>query len=359
MHFLAVLISVVTHYRIALGLGLGLAGAAWFFRRNGPLRERRMRSLISLGLTAAVLIVGWILWLRFRELAAGIFVCVMLGGSIAWLFSRQFDQSIDGSLGGLMFDMVFSEGPFSEPARQRVKLPSVVLLRHWRDHGRVRQAYRTARRHLAAVPEAFPVWMFAAETLVTHFHNVSAAAKVVRRLNACRVFDDNQKSYAVQQLEEWKTQAKERLEHDQMASGDDLGTRIPEGMWSRFLSRFWLREAAPARPDFPAEKLDAAAVAAANASGVETVLDLLEAGRMGAAAEALEQRIRQEPDDFDALLLLARVHGQGCGMLNGAEKLVARIEASEVFTDEQKSRARAQLQSWREAGSEAPFLVNT
>ncbi len=84
----------------------------------------------------------------------------------------------------------------------------------------------------------------------------------------------------------------------------------------------------------------------------ESVDELLACGHLGTAIEMLEQKIREQPKDFDLWLKLAEAHGLYSGNRHRAEKIVQQIESNRCFSAEQIERAKAKLAEWREAGSQ-------
>ena len=81
----------------------------------------------------------------------------------------------------------------------------------------------------------------------------------------------------------------------------------------------------------------------------ESIEELLVHGYFGTVIEILEQKIEEQPGDFDLRLKLAEVHGRHCGNIHRAEKIVRQIETSPGFTPEQVQNARTKLGEWREA----------
>jgi len=81
----------------------------------------------------------------------------------------------------------------------------------------------------------------------------------------------------------------------------------------------------------------------------ESVDELLACGRLGTAIEILEQKIKEQPKDFDSWLKLAEAHGFHSGNIHRAEKIVRQIESNHRFSAEQIEMAKAKLAEWREA----------
>jgi len=82
----------------------------------------------------------------------------------------------------------------------------------------------------------------------------------------------------------------------------------------------------------------------------ESIDGLVAHGYFGTAIEILEQKTKDEPQNFNLWLKLAEVHGQHCGNVKRAEKIVRQIEANSAFSPEQIQLARTKLKEWREAG---------
>jgi hypothetical protein len=81
----------------------------------------------------------------------------------------------------------------------------------------------------------------------------------------------------------------------------------------------------------------------------ESLDELLANGYFGTAIEILEQKTREQPQDFDSWLKLAETHAQHCGNINRAEKIIQQIEANPAFGPEQIQLAGTKLKEWREA----------
>jgi hypothetical protein len=81
----------------------------------------------------------------------------------------------------------------------------------------------------------------------------------------------------------------------------------------------------------------------------ESIDELLSCGYLGTAIEILEQKIKEQPDDFDSRLKFAEVHAKYCANIQRAEKMVEQIEANRNFSHEQIEIAEIKLKEWREA----------
>ena len=80
----------------------------------------------------------------------------------------------------------------------------------------------------------------------------------------------------------------------------------------------------------------------------ESVDELLACGYLGTAIEVLEQKLKEQPRDFDLWLKLAEAHGLHSGNIHRAEKIVHDIEFNHGFIVEQIQIAKARLKEWRE-----------
>ncbi len=81
----------------------------------------------------------------------------------------------------------------------------------------------------------------------------------------------------------------------------------------------------------------------------ESLDELLANGYFGTAIEILEQKTREQPQDFDLWLKLAETQTQHCGNIKRAEKIIQQIEANSAFSPEQIQLARTKFKEWREA----------
>ena len=79
----------------------------------------------------------------------------------------------------------------------------------------------------------------------------------------------------------------------------------------------------------------------------ESMKELLTHGYFGTAIEILEQKIKEQPRDFDLRIKLAEVHGLHCGNIQQARKIVRQIEINSGFTAEQIQSARITLAEWQ------------
>jgi len=83
----------------------------------------------------------------------------------------------------------------------------------------------------------------------------------------------------------------------------------------------------------------------------ESIDELLAQGHVGTAVERLEQKVSEQPEDFDLRLRLAGVHAELCGSVNNAELVVKQIEVNPAFKPEQVQTARERLAEWRKAAA--------
>jgi hypothetical protein len=85
----------------------------------------------------------------------------------------------------------------------------------------------------------------------------------------------------------------------------------------------------------------------------ESIDELLAQGYSGTAIEILEQKIKEQPGDFDSWLKLAEAQGLYCHNLQAAEKIVRKIENNRLFTAEQVQLAKTKLAGWRVAAPQS------
>jgi hypothetical protein len=81
----------------------------------------------------------------------------------------------------------------------------------------------------------------------------------------------------------------------------------------------------------------------------ESVDELLAAKYFGTAIEVLEQKIKEQPQDFDLWLKLAEVHASNCGDIKRAEKIIEQMKNSFAFDAGQIQAATRRLGEWRAA----------
>jgi len=79
----------------------------------------------------------------------------------------------------------------------------------------------------------------------------------------------------------------------------------------------------------------------------ESIDELLAQGYFGTAIEILEQKIKEQPQDFDLRLTLAEVYARHCGDDLRAKKIVREIQTNSAFSPEQKLSAWPKLEEWR------------
>jgi tetratricopeptide (TPR) repeat protein len=79
----------------------------------------------------------------------------------------------------------------------------------------------------------------------------------------------------------------------------------------------------------------------------ESIDELVAHGYFGTAIEILEQKIKEQPQDFDLCLKLAEMHGQYCGNIKRAEKIIQQIKTNSAFSPEQIQQAKTKLKEWQ------------
>ncbi|MGP8235693.1 MAG: hypothetical protein ACLQVW_09805 [Limisphaerales bacterium] len=263
---------------------------------------------IALVIVGLLFFSGWMLGIH----ALGSCFGGVLGGCLLavpglWFLAKMCDRAFNDMLGGLLFDLVFSEGPFAEKIRTVRKIPNLTLLRHWREHGLVRKASHAARRALKNDSRTFPLWLFAMETAALYCDDLREAERLARRLHRCDNITEDQKVFAVQELKGWAA-----------AQGVNVD-----------LTRFTCRRS-PLRQGKELREAD----------------HLREAGCFREAESKLLHLRRQDSDDFAAALLLLRIYTQDLRRRDKAEDLLRQLSkqpyASEAFLE----FARRSLDEW-------------
>lgn len=257
--------------------------------------------------TVCLFITGWILGAQRGSRWVGL----MSGGLLAlpgiYLIFRVCDRAFNDMLAGCFFDMVFSEGPFADRFRASPKMPNLTLLRHWREHGLARKALKVARKALSNDRQTFPVWLFAMETAVVHLDNLGLAEKLARRLHRSRDIDDDQKTFAMQQLKGWAA-----------VKGVNLNVNRFAGERPRLHKAKPLQEA-----------------------------DRLRRAGFFNEAESLLLKLRQkDPDDLAAALLLLRIYTQDMRRRDHAEKILAQLNEQPHTSGAFVEFARRSLDEW-------------
>lgn len=79
----------------------------------------------------------------------------------------------------------------------------------------------------------------------------------------------------------------------------------------------------------------------------KSIDELLAQRHLGTAVEMLEQKIGEQPQDFDLWLKSVEVHAMHCGNVSRAEKIIRQIEINPAFNPEQIQLAKAKLKEWR------------
>jgi tetratricopeptide (TPR) repeat protein len=76
--------------------------------------------------------------------------------------------------------------------------------------------------------------------------------------------------------------------------------------------------------------------------------ELLARGFLGTAMEILENKIKEQPRDFELRMKLAEVHALHCSNFQPAEKIIQQLQRDGNFSPEQIQSAKARLREWRE-----------
>jgi hypothetical protein len=154
---------------------------------------------------------GYCYWIQYVRdgspwtclLAGGIVACLPLG----FYFYRWNVRVSEQLVGRTIFDMIFSYGGFSEKILKKRRLPEILLLRHWRDHGDVEKAWQTAKGKLFKEARALPVWLFALETAVLYRRKPDDALEILKQLCVTDEFHYDHRVVAVGMMQGWMAAA--------------------------------------------------------------------------------------------------------------------------------------------------------
>jgi hypothetical protein len=298
--------DLVQSHGLAIFLVAALFLVVWLFHRNEDLQPHRVPLVVAFGLLGIIPLL-WLIATLTNNRLAGSVLSVILGMVIVWQIVKIVDRATNDFLGGLLYDIVFSEGPFAAMYRPPRKLPSLRLLQAWRANGFTRKAYRVARRNLVKTENAFPIWLFAAETAAIHFGRVPTAIKIIRRLCRCTQFTDDQKTFAVSHLKGWAA-----------AKGYDLnvlGMKSTHG---------------------PSPK----------PSPLRNINRLRSRGCYQEAKSQLLRLLRHNPDNMAAAVMLVRVYAQDLHERDKAEKLINSLEKKPFISNGVIDFLRNSLNEW-------------
>lgn len=190
---------------------------------------------------------GYLVWVRSDGavsashyiISTAIFACLPL-----MFFFYRWNRRVSGEVfGQITFDTIFSEGAFAEKTKRLKHLPEIMLLRHWRDGGDVKKAWRTASKHLFNEARALPVWLFAIETAIVYRRQPNNALRILRRLCDAEVFPYDHRMEAVQRTSDWMKAAgfsfdqspfqMEKLVLDPSGVTEKLEAKIREGRFGQ------------------------------------------------------------------------------------------------------------------------------
>jgi hypothetical protein len=315
MHFLRTAYAFVLEHGLSLAALAGALVLVWKFYRNEDLREHSKPLLFALALLIHAPLVAWLVWVVTGNRYAAVAACIFLVFGLLWLLTKILNRAFNDYLGGLIFDLVFSEGPFALIAAPERKLPNLKLLQHWREAGLVGKAYRRARRGLEDRKEALPIWLFAMETAAVHRKDMPAAIGMLRRLCACKLIEDDQKEFAFHQLKGWAA-----------LQGGHLPFRLSRN------------RCAPTRP----------------LASLTEVSRLVDRGDYDAAESVLARIIGDEPENLAASVMLVRLHGQYRHDREKAERVLDQL-AKQPFTPEAMVEyLRRSIEEWFSPGALAP-----
>lgn len=274
-------------WQAVAGLVLLWRFGRWLARNDDLGEHRGVLRFISICSFIAFL-AGWFLGRSTGHPAIGLMCGIGLALIPCFVGFRMGARAINDLLGGLIFDMVFYEGDFAEAkSRTEEQPPNVALLRHWRENGSQRKAWRAAKRHLVEDEANYAVWLFAAETAAAHLGRPRRAIQIIRRLDRSKAFTPDQKQFAVQELKSWLAILGRNLDPQQFHSHH--GAVEKSGPMAK-AARLRLQ------------------------------------GRFKDAVSLLESLLARDPENLAAALLLMRIHAQDMKCPQKAEKLLAVIE---------------------------------
>ena len=442
-------------------LALATGAFSQFYNHDDVAEHRRELYWFGVGfLTLAILgsTGGYFFWRSTIRYGFPFWICIGSGALIACAplagFFRSWSKKVSDAVAGrMLYDMIFSENLFAEKTRKQKRLPSVLLLQHWRGHGEVEKAWQMAQAHLLKEARALSVWMFAMETSVLYRRQPADALNLLKKLCAAEEFHYDHRTVAVAQVQGWmaaggfpfdpapfkierpplqpsaltdRVEAKcragrfgeavtillEVLQKDSLneaaftqlvriycqdlknrplaeklisEAGETfspkllnfLGNSLDEWMQlpirsvvrrRRLLDRLLRRnepEPAPRkiiltsnpRPAPPKaqdplevhlERLkQSQAESRPDTTGVfDHVEKLLLERRLGTAVELLKEQAEADPANFDLWLRYAEAHGDHCGQVFTAEKIIIRMDRSGNFKKAQIKKAYTRLKKW-------------
>ncbi len=207
----SILHSIQAHW-LAVAVAALALWVGYKFIQNEDFAEHLSVLKFGLVLLAATFLVGMSIGKFSGSPLAGACAGVVLAIPALLFLFKVFDRAFNDSLGGFVFDLLFNEGPFAEKIRTaRKKRPNLTLLRHWRDTGQVRKANRAASGALANDRQCFGHWLFAIETALLYERSPYKARRLARRLIRLKEISEEQKLYAVKQLETWSDLTGKRI----------------------------------------------------------------------------------------------------------------------------------------------------
>jgi tetratricopeptide (TPR) repeat protein len=284
-------LNSIFHYIIDHGIFLSFllvaAAVIWVFVHNEDVAEHRSAFVLCLGFLIAVPLFGWLVFAATHSKPAATML-VLIGLTFGFRILLGITQhATNDFLGGFIYDALFSEGAFAELVRPVKKLPNLRLLHHWRDTGSAKKAYRLALRGLANRQEAFPVWMFAAETAAVHLSKWRTAIRIIQRLQRSSAFTESEKTFASSHLR---------------------GLAATQG-YQLDLQALRLNHRSASRP-----------------KPLVQVTRLRKQGQFAKAKALLQTMLQADPDNLAAGVMLVRVYVQDLHRRDKAEQIIDVLE---------------------------------
>lgn len=252
---------------VLLGAALVALRAGYKLFHNQDFADHAPELKRGLVLVGATFLIGWSIGQFSGSPLAGVVAGVFLMVPAVIHIVKICDRALNDTLGGVLFDMLFSEGPFAETFRRVRKRPNLALLHHWRASGHVRKASRAARHALANDGQSFGHWLFAIETAVVYEKSPRKGRRLASRLIQLSEISDDQKLYATKQVESWST-----------SMGETISLNLPAGQVRH-------------KP-------------------FEEATALREQGFFAEAGKRLQRILRRDPENFAAMHLLIRLYAQ-------------------------------------------------
>ena len=297
-------------------LALATAAFSQFYNHEDVAEHRRELywfgfGFLSLGILGAT--GGYFFWRSATQYDFPLWKCLGIGtlitcAPLAVYFKRWSKKVSEGVGGRMIYDMIFSENLFAEKPRKKKRLPEILLLQHWRDHGEVEKAWQTAQSHLFKEARALSVWLFAMETGILYRRKPDDALKILKTLCATEEFHYDHRTVAISQVQGWMAAAGFRF--------DPAPFKI---------------ERPPLAPSAMTNQVEA----------------LCRAGRFADAEKLLREILANDSLNESAFTQLVRLYAQDLKNRPAAEKMIT--EAADTFSPKLLEFLKNSLAEWMQA----------